>query len=107
VGAPTFAADLAVATGIIAQRLADLRARGHSGPEFGTFHIASAGTTTWCGFARAIMHGASARGLGPMAAVAAITRATMRAGMCGTGTLVVRALGFVTSAAARPAATRS
>ena len=56
-------------------RLAGLRATCESRPEFGIFHCVNAGTTTWCGFARAIMTGAKARGLDPMATVEAIATA--------------------------------
>jgi dTDP-4-dehydrorhamnose reductase len=42
---------------------------------YGVFHLANAGTTTWCGFARTIMVEAEARGLRPMAQVDAITTA--------------------------------
>jgi dTDP-4-dehydrorhamnose reductase len=70
-GAPTFAADLAGATGQIALALA----RNGGTSSYGVFHCASAGTATWCGFARTIMTEAAARGLGPMATVEAITTA--------------------------------
>jgi dTDP-4-dehydrorhamnose reductase len=67
-GTPTFAADLAAATGAIARRLG-------TAPVYGVFHCTNAGATTWCGFARAIMAEAAARGLGPMAEVDAIATA--------------------------------
>jgi dTDP-4-dehydrorhamnose reductase len=70
-GAPTFAADLAVATGLIAMQIIARKTT----PVYGVFHLANAGTTTWCGFARTIMSEASARGLGPMAKIDAITTA--------------------------------
>ena len=73
-GAPTFADNLAAAAGGIAVRLASLGPTGGR-PEHGIFHCASAGSTTWCGFARAIMAGAQARGRGPMAKVEPITTA--------------------------------
>lgn len=71
-GSPTFAADLAGSVETILERLA--RPQSETAP-FGIFHAAGAGETTWCGFARAIMAGATARGLGPMATVEAITTA--------------------------------
>ncbi|ACA20124.1 dTDP-4-dehydrorhamnose reductase [Methylobacterium sp. 4-46] len=56
-GCPTSADDLAAALAAIALRLAeDPAAPG------GTYHCVNAGATTWCGFARAIMAGARARG---------------------------------------------
>lgn len=58
-GAPTFAADIAQAIGIIARRLVE---EPSSTSRLGLFHIVNAGETTWCGFARAIMAGARARG---------------------------------------------
>ncbi|MBY0296027.1 MAG: dTDP-4-dehydrorhamnose reductase [Methylobacterium sp.] len=56
-GCPTSAADLAAALASIALRLADDPAA-----PTGTYHCVNAGATTWCGFARAIMAGAQARG---------------------------------------------
>ena len=58
-GSPTFAADLAH----VVVRLTPRLVSGEAPPEtWGVFHATSAGKTTWCGFARAIMHGAEARG---------------------------------------------
>jgi dTDP-4-dehydrorhamnose reductase len=67
-GAPTFAADIAEA---VARIIAACTPRSDGDERFGTFHLASDGETSWCGFARAIMAGSAARG-GPSAAVAAI-----------------------------------
>jgi len=68
-GAPTFAADIAAATAIIAHKLI-------TGPvdagRFGTFHFASSEATTWCRFARSIMEQSAQRG-GPSVPVTAIT----------------------------------
>lgn len=58
-GSPTFADGLADVVAHLIPRLTDPAA----GPErFGVFHATSAGDTTWCRFARAIMAGASERG---------------------------------------------
>lgn len=71
-GAPTFAADLASAVHTVADRLV---ATPPPGPEhYGIFHIASAGETSWHGFAEAILEGAARRG-GPRVPVEAITTA--------------------------------
>jgi dTDP-4-dehydrorhamnose reductase len=67
-GAPTFAADIAEA---VAHIVAACVAKSGGDQRFGLFHLASGGETTWCGFARAIMTGAAARG-GPSAPVTAI-----------------------------------
>lgn len=56
-GCPTGAADLAAALATIALRLATDKAA-----PTGTFHCVNAGSTTWCGFARAIVAGSAARG---------------------------------------------
>jgi dTDP-4-dehydrorhamnose reductase len=69
-GSPTFAADIAGATATVARTLTD----GSVTPAFGTFHLVSAGATTWCGFARAIMAASKARG-GPSVPVHAIATA--------------------------------
>ncbi len=69
-GNPTFAYDLAAATEVIVQRIG----RDRRGTPWGVYHLTGAGDTTWCGFARAIMEGAAARG-GPSARVKAITTA--------------------------------
>jgi dTDP-4-dehydrorhamnose reductase len=74
-GAPTFAIDLARVSSIIAERLMQPGGQTTGKPDYGVYHCASAGSTTWCGFARAIMAGAVARGLGPMAEVNAISTA--------------------------------
>lgn len=57
-GNPTFAGDLASAILALVRRL-----QPGTWPEqgFGTFHIAGEGTTTWCGFARAIFEEARPR----------------------------------------------
>lgn len=55
-GCPTSAVDLAAALQTIALRLA-----GDAGAPTGTFHCVNAGTTTWCGFARAVA-GSARRG---------------------------------------------
>jgi dTDP-4-dehydrorhamnose reductase len=57
-GSPTFAADIARATCAIARTCLSQPA---GAPAFGIFHLVSAGETTWCGFARAIMAGSAAR----------------------------------------------
>ncbi|WP_336488486.1 dTDP-4-dehydrorhamnose reductase [Methylobacterium nigriterrae] len=56
-GCPTSARDLAEALAVIATRLAR-----DPGAPTGTFHCVNAGSTTWCGFARAILAGAARRG---------------------------------------------
>lgn len=56
-GCPTSAADLAAACATVALRLA----RDPDAPT-GTHHCVNAGTTTWCGFAQAIVAGAARRG---------------------------------------------
>ena len=56
-GSPTSASDLAAALAVIALRLAE-----HADAPTGTVHYVNAGATTWCGFARAIVAGASRRG---------------------------------------------
>lgn len=70
-GSPTFATDLA---DVIRQLVP--RVTGATVPEnsYGVFHATNAGQTTWCGFARAIMAGARARG-GRGADVVAISTA--------------------------------
>lgn len=55
-GSPTIAADLAAALATVAVKLASGDGRS------GTYHCTNAGETTWCGFARAIVAGAEARG---------------------------------------------
>lgn len=69
-GAPTFAADLAEA---IAKMLPRLAAGTVPPGSHGVFHCASAGETTWCRFARAILAGAKARGAKVTTEVTAIT----------------------------------
>ena len=71
-GAPTFADDIAAAIGVIVR--AEISGKVSENRQ-GVFHLASGGQTTWCGFARAIMAGARARGKSPMAEVDAITTA--------------------------------
>jgi dTDP-4-dehydrorhamnose reductase len=56
-GCPTGAADLASALATVALRMA-----GDAAAPAGTFHCVNGGTTTWCGFARAIVAGAARRG---------------------------------------------
>lgn len=58
-GCPTFAADLAH---VIVQLLPRLISQAAIGQHHGIFHATNVGETTWCGFARAIMAGAAARG---------------------------------------------
>lgn len=70
-GSPTFAADLAAAT---ARIIDNCRGAPAGAPHYGVFHLVSAGWTTWCGFARAIMAASAARG-GPSVPVQAITTA--------------------------------
>ena len=70
-GSPTFAADIAEATAVIAGAIRDTAA---GAPQFGVFHLASAGETSWCGFARAIMAASKDLG-GPSVPVKAITTA--------------------------------
>jgi dTDP-4-dehydrorhamnose reductase len=67
-GAPTFAADLAQAIVTIGETLSSTPDRT---PLAGVYHATGSGETTWCGFARAIMTGAEARGL-PFCRVKAI-----------------------------------
>ncbi|GJE40354.1 dTDP-4-dehydrorhamnose reductase [Methylobacterium persicinum] len=56
-GCPTSAADLAAALATVALRLAQ-----DADAPVGTFHCVNAGSTTWCGFARAIVEGSARRG---------------------------------------------
>jgi dTDP-4-dehydrorhamnose reductase len=70
-GSPTFAAGIAEATAVVARAIADPSANAS---HFGVFHLASAGETSWCGFARAIMAASKALG-GPSVPVKAITTA--------------------------------
>ena len=70
VGCPTYAPDIAAAILSIARRLN----AGWREPYAGVTNCAGPDAVTWCGFARAIMTGASARG-GRSAAVDAITTA--------------------------------
>jgi len=56
-GCPTSARDLAAALATVALRLATDEAA-----QTGTYHAVNSGETTWCGFARAILQGAAARG---------------------------------------------
>ena len=67
-GSPTFAADIATATAAIVRNCV---ARKDDPALFGTFHLVSGGSTTWCGFAREIMAVSLARG-GPAVPVVAI-----------------------------------
>lgn len=52
-GSPTFAPDIADAIGTLVEQLI-------GGGEYGTYHLASGGTTSWCGFARDIFERAAA-----------------------------------------------
>ncbi len=70
-GVPTFAADIAE---VIASMVRVLDSSACTADQFGIFHVASAGETTWCGFARAIMAGSQLRG-GPHVPVRAISTA--------------------------------
>ncbi len=70
-GSPTFAGDIAEITAQIAGVIA---ATSAGAPQFGVFHLASAGETTWCGFARTIMSVSKDYG-GPHVPVHAITTA--------------------------------
>ncbi len=56
-GSPTSADDLAAVLAAVALRLAE-----NAEAPVGTHHAVNAGTTTWCGLARAVMTGAQARG---------------------------------------------
>ena len=56
-GCPTSARDLAAALASVALRMA-----ADEAAPTGTYHAVNSGDTTWCGFARAIMEGAAARG---------------------------------------------
>lgn len=56
-GAPTFAADIADAIGVISARLLD------GDGAYGTYHLAGSGETTWCGFAREIFAQSAALGM--------------------------------------------
>ncbi|WP_246731440.1 dTDP-4-dehydrorhamnose reductase [Methylocapsa sp. S129] len=70
-GAPSFAADIAGATAQIAANILDTP----DDPSlYGTFHLTSAGETTWCGFARSIFEGSAVRS-GPHARVKPIATA--------------------------------
>ena len=70
-GAPSFAADIAAATVRIAVNILD---DPNDLSLYQTFHLASAGETTWCGFARSIFAGSAARS-GPHARVRPIATA--------------------------------
>lgn len=59
-GAPTFAADLAAAVRVIADRVTD--AATSSDDHYGIFHVSGEGETSWHGFAEAIVAGAARRG---------------------------------------------
>lgn len=71
-GSPTSAADLATALLAIASRVRGVAA--NDGDAYGTFNAAGSGTTTWAGFANAIMAGAAERGA-PAARIKPITTA--------------------------------
>lgn len=60
IGAPTFAADIADAVRVIADRVVAMPAA--SSACYGVFHTSSDGETSWHGFAEAIIEGAAQRG---------------------------------------------
>lgn len=68
-GAPTFAADLAQAIYDIGRKIMSVQIRADL---TGVYHVANAGETTWCRFARAIMALSAEKG-GPSCPVRAIT----------------------------------
>jgi dTDP-4-dehydrorhamnose reductase len=70
-GAPTWARDIADAT---AQLCATALGRRHA-TEWGVYHLTAAGSTTWCGLARAVICELAARGEAPLAAVVPVTSA--------------------------------
>ncbi|MBX3493421.1 MAG: dTDP-4-dehydrorhamnose reductase [Parvibaculum sp.] len=72
-GSPTSATDIAQTLLALAASVVDARASDAS-PLWGTYHFCNAGVTSWCGFARAIMAGAAARGA-PAASVRPISAA--------------------------------
>jgi len=59
-GSPTSATDIAQA--LLALAASAIDAKATDAPLWGTYHFCNAGVTSWCGFARAIMGGAEARG---------------------------------------------
>ncbi|MBX3497341.1 MAG: dTDP-4-dehydrorhamnose reductase [Parvibaculum sp.] len=59
-GSPTSATDIAQA--LLALAASAIEAKPADAPLWGTYHFCNAGVTSWCGFARAIMAGAAARG---------------------------------------------
>ena len=70
-GSPTSAEDLGQ---LVASLVPHLAGPGAEPEKFGLFHAVNAGSTTWCGFARAIMEAAARRG-GRAVPVRAITSA--------------------------------
>jgi len=72
-GNPTSATDVARVLLHLASSCMDQMTAGQE-PPWGTYHFVSAGVTSWCGFARAIMKGSSFRG-GPCVPVTPITTA--------------------------------
>lgn len=60
-GSPTSATDIAQVLLALASSAIDTKASDAS-PLWGTWNFCNAGVTSWCGFARAIMAGAEARG---------------------------------------------
>lgn len=68
-GAPTFATDIARA---VAEIIPTVAGRSATSAHFGTFHLASAGETSWYGFASAIIAESAALG-GPSVPVLAIS----------------------------------
>lgn len=63
-GAPTSSRLIAATTAAVLKRWSDGDAAGRAGYN-GGYHLAAAGETTWCGFARAIVARAAAAGLIP------------------------------------------
>src|SRR5262249_11326659 len=59
IGAPTWARNIADATALIVQRACRERGEGEFSP--GIFNLTAGGTTSWCGFAEAILDEAMGR----------------------------------------------
>ncbi len=74
-GAPTWSRSIARATAqLVAGRMGGDTARGGEVPN-GIYHLSAAGSTTWYGFARAIVDELTARGVQGLAAVTPISSA--------------------------------